>query len=86
MTAAVVRLHGEDQADEVMPTGPTLDEVRRWPATVSLPLACRALGISRSHGYELNALGQFPARCLKVGGAVRVLTISLVKVLSGEDP
>ena len=92
MTASVVRiadravngLQGTESA--VSEDGPTLDEVRRWPATVSLTQACKALGISRSFGYELAALHQFPARCLRIGGSVRVLTASLVRVLSGEDP
>jgi predicted DNA-binding transcriptional regulator AlpA len=86
MTAAVVRIHGRDQSEDSLPSGPTLDQVRSWPATVSLTQACRALGISRSFGYELAALDQFPARSLRIGGSVRVLTVSLVKVLSGEDP
>lgn len=28
---------------------PTLDEIRRWPATVGVADAARALGISKSH-------------------------------------
>lgn len=86
MTAAVVRIHGEDDDALDLPSGPTLDEVRRWPATVSITHACRALGISRSYGYELSALNQFPTRTLRVGGSVRILTASLIKVLSGEEP
>lgn len=86
MTAAVVRIHADDQDGTAASGGPTLDQVRSWPATVSIPQACRALGISRSFGYELSALNQFPARCLRVGGTVRVLTVSLIRVLSGEDP
>ena len=101
MTAGVVRIHADDQAEapaalvhiadravsgSPAPEGPTLAEVRTWPATVSISQACRALGISRSFGYELSALNQFPARCLRVGGSVRVLTVSLIRVLSGEDP
>lgn len=88
MTAAVVRITDRaiSGSPEPAPDGPTLDEVKRWPATVSITHACRALGISRAYGYELSALNQFPARTLRVGGSVRVLTVSLVKVLSGEDP
>jgi predicted DNA-binding transcriptional regulator AlpA len=61
-----------------MAHAPTLDDIRRWPATVSVPTACRAYGISRSHGYELVRIGEFPARTVKVGSAIRVVTASIV--------
>ena len=64
---------------------PTLAEVTAWPATVSLTEANRAFGISKSHGYDLAARNAYPAKVLRVGGRIRVLTASLVKVLSAED-
>ncbi|HET9255758.1 MAG TPA: DNA-binding protein [Pseudonocardiaceae bacterium] len=63
---------------------PTLDEIRSWPPTVSVPTACAPLGISRSHGYDLARRGQFPARVITVGGCYRVITASLIRVLDGE--
>lgn len=63
---------------------PTLEEVRQWPATVGIPAASVALGISRSHGYELAARDEFPARTIRAGGSVRVITADLIKLLSAE--
>jgi predicted DNA-binding transcriptional regulator AlpA len=62
---------------------PTLDEVRGWPATVSVPTACSALGVSRSCGYDAARRGQFPVRVIRVGGRYRVVTASLLEVLGG---
>jgi hypothetical protein len=64
--------------------GPTLKQVRQWPATVGVPLASAALGISRSHGYELAAKNEFPARLIRAGGRVLVITADLIKLLSAE--
>lgn len=67
-------------------SAPTLDEIRSsWPATVDVPRAASAFGLSRSHAYDLAARGEFPARVIRVGGRYRVVTASLVKALS-EDP
>lgn len=72
------------RADLANDTLPTLDDVRRWPATVGLPKACQALGVSKAHGYSLAARDAFPARVLKVGGSYRVITASLVRLLEGS--
>lgn len=61
----------------------TLDEVREWPATVSVDEAVRALGVSRSHGYHLAQTGEFPCKILKLGDRVRVVTASLIAALEG---
>lgn len=61
---------------------PTLDEIRMWPATCSIADASSAYGISKSHGYELNARGEFPARTIRCGGRVVVITSDLVRSLS----
>lgn len=60
---------------------PALDEIRQWPATVDLPTAGAALGVSRSHAYELARRGEFPARALAVGSRYRVVTADLVRLL-----
>ncbi|MDN5917093.1 MAG: helix-turn-helix domain-containing protein [Pseudonocardia sp.] len=62
---------------------PTLDDIRGWSATVDVPTACAAFGVSRSYGYELVKRGEFPARTLKVGGRVRVITASVLAELEG---
>lgn len=66
--------------------GPTLDEVRGWPATVDVRQACRAIGISPSWGYDLIKRGEFPCRVLRIsGGRSRVITASLITLLeTGE--
>lgn len=62
-------------------TGPTIDEIRGWPATVDVATASAAIGISRSYGYELAKRGEFPVKSLAVGGKTRVLTSDLMRVL-----
>jgi hypothetical protein len=71
-----------EQADLAQPIAPTLDEIRHWPATVDIPKANTALGLSRAHGYALAQRGEYPARVLKVGGRYRVVTASIVHLLS----
>lgn len=60
----------------------TLDEIRDWPAAVSIEQAAKAFGISRSHAYELARTGHFPAKVLKVGASVKVVTASIIEALS----
>lgn len=64
-------------------TVPTLADVRKWPATVGIPDAARALGISKTHLYELVRRGEAPVRTLPLGSRQRVITASLVAVLEG---
>jgi excisionase family DNA binding protein len=63
------------------PAGPTLDEIRQWPATVSVEEAASALGISRAHAYELIKSKVFPAKALSVGRRIRVTTSSILAVI-----
>jgi predicted DNA-binding transcriptional regulator AlpA len=63
------------------PVGPTIEEIRGWPATVSVEDGARALGISRAHAYESIKLGTFPGRTLRVGNTLRVITGSILAVL-----
>lgn len=63
------------------PNGPTLAEVRSWPATVSVEVAATAVGVSRAHAYECIRRGTFPARALLVGGRTKVVTASILALL-----
>lgn len=60
---------------------PTLDEVRAWPATVSVPQAAVALGISKSYLHQLIKAGEAPVKVLPLQGRNRVITASLVRLL-----
>jgi hypothetical protein len=61
--------------------GPTLAEVRNWPATVGVPQAATALGISRAQLYEEIRTGDAPVRVLRFSSRIRVVTASLVALL-----
>jgi hypothetical protein len=63
---------------------PTLREIREnWPPTVDVPLAGTVFGLSRSHSYDLAARGEFPAKVIQVGSRYKVVTESIIEVLSG---
>lgn len=66
-------------------SGPTLAEIRQWPATVDVQRAASALGISKSHLYELIKQGNAPVRTLPFDAPIRVITASLLDVL-GVQP
>jgi Helix-turn-helix domain len=61
--------------------GMTLGELLALPLIVDIGTAARALGLSRSTGYELARHDQFPCRVLHVGSSYRVPTIELLRVL-----
>lgn len=63
---------------------PTLEEIRSWPATVSVELAAMAIGVSRAHAYECIKHGTFPARSLRVGTRTQVVTSSILAILDGS--
>lgn len=64
---------------------PTLAQIReQWPATVDVPNAGAAFGLSRSYSYDLVSRGEFPATVMKLGSRYRVLTESIIRVLSDE--
>ncbi|MFF4425046.1 helix-turn-helix transcriptional regulator [Streptomyces sp. NPDC001549] len=63
---------------------PTLADVRKWPATVSVAEAARAIGCSRSHLYERVKCGESPVKTIPVGTRHVVITADLVRLLSGE--
>lgn len=64
---------------------PTLAEIRKWPATVSIPLAAQALGCSKSHLHERIKAGDCPVKTIPFGSRHVVITADLVRLLSGED-
>ncbi len=65
--------------------GPTLDDLRRLPATVTVPVAGRFHGLDRSRSYRLNAVGEFPCPVHRRGERFVVLTAELAESL-GLDP
>ena len=69
---------------EAQIAGPTLSEIEDWPATITVPRAAEALGISQSWAYQLIAQDEFPCRVLKLGARsrIRVVTASLVSLLT----
>ncbi|MGQ4343703.1 DNA-binding protein [Streptomyces sp. SAS_275] len=63
---------------------PTLADVRKWPATVSLPKAASALGCSARHLQERVRRGDSPVKTLPFGNRNVVITADLIRLLSGE--
>jgi hypothetical protein len=59
----------------------TLGELLALPLMVDIGTAARALGLSRSKGYELARRNEFPCRVLHVGSSYRVPTVELLRVL-----
>ena len=62
----------------------TLDEVRRWPALVSMAQAARALGIGTVTAYDWHRRGDFPVPVLRVGSRRRVRTADLIRYLEAD--
>lgn len=57
-----------------------------WDGTGSMEDASRALGFSRTKGYDLIRSGRFPCRVLCIGRKTRVVTAPLLRVLESGDP
>jgi hypothetical protein len=74
-----------DEMTAAVDAGPTLDQIKRWPATVDPARAGAAFGISRSYSYELIKSGEFPAQVIEVRGRTRVVTASILAALGGES-
>jgi hypothetical protein len=71
-----------------MPDSPrplSLGEVRDLPAVISLPVAARALHLSRTSAYALARTGRFPVPIIAVGDGYRVPTAP-IRHLLGIDP
>lgn len=65
--------------------GLTVRDLLDLPAVVDVETASRALGISRSHGYNLARADQFPCRVIRAGRSFRVPTTDLRRVLGVSD-
>ncbi|MEH0627909.1 DNA-binding protein [Streptomyces stelliscabiei] len=62
---------------------PTLSEIRKWPAVVSVPKAATAIGCSKSYLHELIKRGESPVKTLAYGRRHVVVTASIVTLLEG---
>lgn len=64
---------------------PSLDEIRSWGATCSVPDAGSCYGLSRSSAYTHAKAGLLPVRVIQVGSHQRVLVAELLAALKGES-
>ncbi|MFD7786514.1 helix-turn-helix transcriptional regulator [Streptomyces nojiriensis] len=64
---------------------PSLADIRKWPATISIPQAAQALGCSKSYLHEAIKRGESPVKTIPFGSRRVVITADLVRLLSGED-
>ncbi|MGW3392798.1 DNA-binding protein [Streptomyces hydrogenans] len=64
-----------------MSHSPTLEEVRKWPATCEVTKAAQALGVSRAKLYGQIKSDTAPVKVLRFGRSVRVVTASLIRLL-----
>lgn len=62
----------------------TTDEVMGLPPSMSLDIACKALGISAGTGYRLVKANAFPCPVVRLGRAIRVPKTGLLRVLGLE--
>lgn len=60
---------------------PTLADMRNLPPTLTVPEACKLLGIGQRNGYQLARDNAFPATVIRNGASYRVVTASLLRVL-----
>jgi hypothetical protein len=63
---------------------PTLADIRKWPATVSVPQGAKALGCSPNHLHERIRRGDSPVKTLQFGKRHVIITADLLRVLTGE--
>ena len=66
------------------PSQPTLADIRKWPATVSIAKAATAIGCSSTFLYDRIKRGECPVMTIAVGARHVVITADLVRLLSGE--
>lgn len=59
----------------------TFNDVAALPVTIDLLTAARALGVSRTTAYAMARTGTFPCPVIRVGGAYRVPTAGLLRLL-----
>lgn len=56
-------------------------EVLEFPVSVPLTLSNKALGLSRSYGYELAKRGEYPVAVRKFGSRYFVTRAALLRLL-----
>ncbi|MET8506797.1 DNA-binding protein [Streptomyces sp. NPDC004787] len=66
-------------------TQPTLADIRKWPATVPVPQAARAIGCSGQHLRDRIKRGDAPVKTIQLGTRYVVITADLLRLLSGAD-
>jgi ACT domain-containing protein len=69
------------QGTASVPEALTVRDLLDLPPAVDVETACRAIGISRSHGYNLARADKFPCRVLRAGRTFRVVTADLRRIL-----
>ncbi|MFJ3635235.1 DNA-binding protein [Streptomyces sp. NPDC090112] len=73
-------------ADSAATAQPTLNEIRTWPATISVVMAASALGCSKTFLYDRIKQGDAPVKTIPVGDRrYVVITADLIRLLSGEE-
>jgi predicted DNA-binding transcriptional regulator AlpA len=55
------------------------------PSVVDIVTAARALGLSRTHAYDLAKRDVFPCRVVRIGHAYRVPTADLLQLLGVDQ-
>lgn len=60
---------------------PTVEEVRSWAVTVSIPQAGRCFGLGREAAYALARAGEFPVEVLRLGVRLVVTRSALLAAL-----
>jgi hypothetical protein len=64
----------------------TVADLLALPPTTDVETAGRAFGLGRSLAYRLARSGQFPCEVIRAGGAFRVVTADLLRVLHITAP
>ncbi|HVK26240.1 MAG TPA: helix-turn-helix domain-containing protein [Actinokineospora sp.] len=59
----------------------TFNDIAALPVTVDLLTTARALGVGRTTAYAMARAGTFPCPVIRVGGAYRVPTAGLLRLL-----
>jgi hypothetical protein len=62
---------------------PTLADIRKWPATVTVAQAATAIGCSSTFLYDRIKRGDSPVKTIPIGARHVIITADLVRLLSG---
>jgi hypothetical protein len=60
-------------------------DLEAGPPTLNVPQVARILGVSKSGLYEAIRRGDAPVKTLRVLGRIKVITQSVIDLLTGED-